>query len=293
MSEVVLQAGDTIRSELFLLINPQMGTSRGGAPYLRCLLGNRAGRAAGRCWSFDAARMQLLEDAPVVRVDGEVVEWQGKPQINIESVEAVEADAETLASLLPQTSGNVPTMFRQVRSLLDTITEPTLKALAEAFLDDQPLMDRFCQSPAGVSMHHACIGGLLEHTLSVMQLAAATVEHYQSSDTPLQGDLLLMGAFVHDLGKTDELDWSRGFTYTTDGKLVGHIVRGSIMIEDKAGEVAMTGGEIDEDIVRHLQHLVLSHHERPEYGAAREPSTPEAHTLAMLDRLDATLHLNR
>lgn len=293
MSETDFQTGDTIRGELFLLINPQMGTSRGGAPYLRCLLGNRLGRAAGRCWSFDAARLQAIQDAPVVRVDGEVVEWQGKPQINIESVEAVAVDAETLASLLPQTTGDVAAMFRQVRSLLDTVTEPTLKALAEALMDDQPLMDRFCQSPAGVSMHHACIGGLLEHTLSVMQLAAATATHYEASDTPLNRDLLLMGAFVHDLGKTAELDWTRGFAYTADGKLIGHIVRGAIMMEDKAAEVAMVGGDVDEDMVRQLQHLVLSHHERPEYGAAREPATAEAHVLAMLDRLDATLHLNQ
>jgi 3'-5' exoribonuclease len=102
----------------------------------------------------------------------------------------------------------------------------------------------------------------------------------------------LLGAFLHDLGKTEELDWSRGFSYTQDGELVGHIVRGAIMIEEKASEAELAGGSpLEPALLHHLQHLVLSHHERPEYGAAKQPQTPEAHVLCLIDRLDATLHL--
>lgn len=293
MTATTFQAGDTISGELFLLINPQLGTSRGGSPYLRCQLGNRSGKAAGRCWSFDAARLRTVEDSPIIRIDGEVVDWQGKAQVNIESIEPVDADRETIASLLPMTTGDIPTMFRSVRSLLESIKDPTLAALGEAFLDDEPLMEQFRDAPAGVSMHHACIGGLLEHTRSVMELADAIADRYDGSPTPLNRDLLLMGAFVHDLGKTVELDWSRGFTYTDDGNLIGHIVRGAMMIEEKAADASMAAAEIDDNTIRLLQHLVLSHHERPEYGAARKPATPEAHALALIDRLDATLNLNK
>jgi 3'-5' exoribonuclease len=197
-----------------------------------------------------------------------------------------------MVSLMPVTSGSIPAMFDEVRRLLLGIEHAGLHALAEALLDDEPLMQRFREAPAGVAKHHAYIGGLLEHTLQVMRLAEAVIGTYAETEVEVDRDLVLLGAFLHDLGKTEELDWSRGFSYTRDGNLVGHIVRGAVMIEDKASEAELAGGDpIDPDLLHHLQHLVLSHHERPEYGAAKRPLTPEAHVLCLIDRLDATLHL--
>jgi|TARA_B110000495_G_scaffold171025_1_gene159069 3'-5' exoribonuclease len=288
-----VEPGQTLTAEPFLLVNPQVGTSRGGAAYLRCLLRNSNGQTAGRCWSFDAARLSVLQRAAAVSIDGEVVDWKGSPQINIDAIEVFDADHETLVSLLPRTTGDVPAMFGEVSSMLRRLDDPAMRGLAEAYLDDEPLMQAFQEAPAGVSMHHACIGGLLEHTLQVMRLADAVIATYASTCITIDRDVVLLAAFLHDLGKTKELDWSRGFSYTQDGNLVGHIVRGAIMLEDKARDAEMAGAPTLPDAsLRHLQHLVLSHHERPEYGAAKKPQTDEAHILCMIDKLDATLNLS-
>ena len=152
--------------------------------------------------------------------------------------------------------------------------------------------ERFREAPAGVSKHHAWIGGLMEHTEQVMRLMDVVLDSYRETDINLDGDLLIMAAFLHDLGKTSELTWRRGFAYTDDGNMGGHLVRGAMMVEEKAAEAELAGhASIDPGRLTHLQHLILSHHERPEYGAARRPATPEAEVLCAVDRLDATLHL--
>jgi len=287
-----IEPGQALSAEPFLLVNPQLGTSRGGGTYLRCLLRNASGQVSGRGWSFDAARLHQLKDARTVSIDGQVVEWQGSPQINIESIESFEADRNTLMALMPVTTGDIQAMFGEVAVLLRRLEDPALRGLAEAFLDDEPLMERFREAPAGVSKHHACIGGLLEHTLQVMRLADAVIGTYRSTDIPLDHDVVMLAAFLHDLGKTEELDWTSGFSYTEDGTLVGHIVRGAIMLEEKASEAELAGSSpVPAAALRHLQHLILSHHEKPEYGAAKRPMTLEAQVLCMVDRLDATLNL--
>ncbi|MDP6157363.1 MAG: HD domain-containing protein [Phycisphaerales bacterium] len=287
-----IEPGQTLSSEPFLLVNPQLGTSRSGGAYLRCLLRNAGGQVSGRGWSFDASQLATLKDARAVSIDGHVVDWQGSPQVNIESIEPFEADHATLLSLMPVSSGDNAAMFGEVEGMLRRLDDPSIRGLAEAYLDDGPLMQRFREAPAGVSKHHACIGGLLEHTLQVMRLIDVVVATYQDTDVELDRDILMLGAFLHDLGKTEELDWSRGFSYTVDGNLVGHIVRGAIMLEEKASEAELAGSPaVPELTLRHLQHLILSHHELPEYGAAKRPVTPEAKVLCLLDRLDATLNL--
>jgi 3'-5' exoribonuclease len=289
-----LESGQTLTAEPFLLVNPQVGTSRGGAAYLRCLLRNSSGQTAGRCWSFDAGRLSMLKRAAAVSIDGEVVDWKGSPQINIDAIEVFDADHATIVSLMPRTTGDVSAMFGEVSSILRQLDDPAMRGLAEAYLDDEPLMLAFQEAPAGISMHHACIGGLLEHTLQVMRLANAVIATYASTSIMIDRDVVVLAAFLHDLGKTKELDWSCGFSYTEDGNLVGHIVRGAIMLEDKARDAEMAGAPtLAEGSLRHLQHLVLSHHERPEYGAAKEPQTHEAHILCMVDKLDATLNLSK
>jgi 3'-5' exoribonuclease len=287
-----VEPGQTLTGEPFMLVNPQLGTSRGGGTYLRCLLRNAGGQVSGRGWSFDASQLAALKNARAVSIDGHVVDWQGSPQVNIESIEPFDADHATVLSLMPVSSGDISAMFGEVGGLLRRLEDASIRGLAEAYLDDEPLMQRFREAPAGVSKHHACIGGLLEHTLQVMRLIDVVVATYQDTDVELDRDVLVLGAFLHDLGKTDELEWTRGFSYTLDGNLVGHIVRGAIMLEEKASEAELAGSPaVPEPVLRHLQHLILSHHELPEYGAAKRPQTPEAQVLCHIDRLDATLNL--
>ena len=289
-----IKPGDTLSAARFLLVNPQSGTSRAGAPYLRCLLRNSDGDVSARSWSFDVGRLSALTSSGVVEVDGEVQEWQGGLQISITDISPVTCTEAEIVALMPQSRHDVQALFAEVRTRLLQMKCPQLRSLAESFLDDESLMHQMREAPAGVRMHHAWIGGLLEHTRSVMRLVDAVIDAYIEMDGPVvDRDLVVLGAFLHDLGKTFELSWVRGFAYTEDGDLIGHIVRGAMLIEDKVAEIEMSGGQPPSpEQVRHLQHLILSHHERPEYGAAKAPRTPEAQLLSLIDRLDATLHLN-
>ena len=151
-------------------------------------------------------------------------------------------------------------------------------------------MDRFCQAPAATTLHHACLGGLLEHTLAVMRLADAVLPLYPQ----LNRDIVVFGLFIHDLGKCSELSWERGFTYSEDGHLVGHIARGAVWLEEKAAacEQAEPPVAVPTPILRVLQHIILSHHGLPEFGALKVPATPEAVAVAMIDNLDAKLNMS-
>jgi 3'-5' exoribonuclease len=145
-------------------------------------------------------------------------------------------------------------------------------------------MARVRQAPAAVSVHHAWIGGLLEHTLQLLRLAEVMLPLYPE----LSRDIVLMGLFLHDLGKTSELSWERGFNYTAEGNLIGHTVKGVIMLSAMAARVARDGGPaLPPDALLVLQHIVVSHHGQLEFGATKVPSTPEAIFVSLLDNLDA------
>jgi 3'-5' exoribonuclease len=164
--------------------------------------------------------------------------------------------------------------------------------LADRYLEDGPLMDNFCMAPAATSLHHAFLGGLLEHTLGLMEMAEKILPFYPG----VNRDIVLMGLFLHDVGKCRELSWENGFAYTTDGQLVGHIARGAILLAEKAKacedkDLGEAAAKVPEKILLALTHIVLSHHEKPEFGAAKIPATPEAILVAHLDNMDAKMNM--
>ncbi|HWB18731.1 MAG TPA: HD domain-containing protein [Phycisphaerales bacterium] len=269
---------------IYSIINPQVGTTRAGKPYLKCLLRDATGEAAARQWTFEEGMIGQLESTGFVYVAGHSQLYNGQTQIILEDIRPVEVTDEEIARLLPTTTQDIGLMFEQLKGILQTLTHPAMKALAEAYLSDEEMMGRFKQAPAAMSMHHAWIGGLLEHTLQLMKLAEAMLPLYPK----LNRDIVLMGLFLHDLGKTVELTWAKGFDYTEDGNLIGHVVRGAIWLQVKAAVAAKNSGQkMPASAVRVLQHIVLSHHGDPEFGAAKLPSTPEAVFVSILDNLDA------
>jgi 3'-5' exoribonuclease len=169
-----------------------------------------------------------------------------------------------------------------VAELLRSMEHPAMRALAEQYLGDERLMEDFRAAPAAMSVHHAWIGGLLEHTHQMMELADRMLPLYPA----LNRDIVLFSLFAHDLGKTVELDWERGFSYTNEGQLVGHIVRGAIWLQIKAAHASKVE-KLPGETLRVLQHILLAHHALPEHGAAKIPATPEAVFVAQLDNLDA------
>ena len=283
-----LRAGSYVRGGIYALVNPQIGVNRNGGRYLKCLLRDASGEVAGRKWKLDGFDLEDCLETGFVRLDGEVVEFNGSPQVNIHDIEPERVAESDLSRLLPHTRFAIDRMYEDVRNLLASLEHPAMRALADRYVGDTDLMSAFRSSPAAMVMHHAWIGGLLEHTWQLMRLADAILPQYhQASGEPkLNRDLVLMGLFLHDLAKTTELSWKKGFQYTTEGNLVGHIARGAMWLEDCARDL---DPPLPEEALAVLQNIILSHHGEPEYGALRPPMTPEAILVAQLDNLDAKL----
>jgi len=269
---------------VYSIFNPQVGTTRQGKPYLKCLLRDSTGEVSARQWTIDESAIGELEATGFVRVAGHIQLYNGQPQLIIERIQSVEISDDEITALLPSTRKNIDDMFSRVTQIMQSMSHPAMKALAEAYLTDEDMMAQFRRAPAATSLHHAWIGGLLEHTLQLLELAEQMLPLYPQ----LNRDIVLTGLFLHDLGKTSELTWERGFDYTSDGNLIGHVVRGAIWLQVKAAVAAKQSGQrLSPDALRVLQHIILSHHGQPEFGAAKMPSTPEAIFVALLDNLDA------
>ncbi len=179
-------------------------------------------------------------------------------------------------------------MFDRVKELLRGIKNPHLLNLVKQFIVDKDRMAKFCKAPAAITNHQAYLGGLLEHTLNVMELALVTVPRYPE----LSMDLMLAGVFLHDMGKTEELVYETNFQYSDSGQLIGHLVQATLWIEEKAKAVeAETGEPFPTDIKEALQHMVLSHHGAYEFGSPKLPAMPEAVAMHYLDNMDAKLNM--
>jgi 3'-5' exoribonuclease len=268
----------------YSLVNPQVAPKRDGSPYFKCLVRDATGEIPGRLWSIDPARAEEITRTGYAWISGCTETYKDQIQLKIEDIKSHEPDEKDLAVLLPHTKHDVDAMFHELSGILRSVESPEVRALADCYLEDQALMKRFRQAPAAMNLHHAFIGGLLEHTLQLMKIAEATLPLYPE----LNRDLVLMGLFLHDLGKGYELQWDRGFDYTVHGNLIGHIVFGAQMLGMKVLELKAKQGIVIPPTVKHcLEHIVLSHHGKKEYGAPVLPSTPEAIFVAQVDNLDA------
>ncbi len=270
----------------FCISNPQIGRTRNDKPYLRCLLSDASAKVPGRMWGADEAVLKRIPADGFVWCQGETQPFQGELQLILHSIDPFEPTTEQLAHLIPAASRPASEMFAEVEAIMKSLKHPAAQALAEAYLADEMLMDRFRQAPAAMNMHHAYLSGLLEHTLSLLKGAEALLPLYPR----INRDIVLLGLFLHDLGKTTELSWEGAFDYTDRGHLVGHIVEGVITLHDVAQSTMRERGiRFPAGFITALQHIILSHHSKPEFGAARLPSTPEAVFVALLDNLDARM----
>ena len=269
---------------VFALVNPQVGTTRNGDPFLKCLLRDATGEAIGRQWRFDPSSMPDITETGFVRIEGEQEMYQDKLQLKIREIWSHAPSSDELVELLPSTRKDITKMFSEVTALIQSLEHPAAQALANAYIDDAELMKDFKVAPAAMTIHHAWIGGLLEHTLQLMKLADGMLPNYPR----LNRDIILISLFIHDMAKVEELRWDRGFEYTREGNLIGHIARGAMWLEEKANTAEATLGEaLPDGFLTVMQHIVLSHHGQLEHGAAKLPSTPEAIFVSQLDNLDA------
>lgn len=269
---------------VYSLVNPQVGTAKNGKHFLKAMIRDATGELAIRQWTFDEAQIGELSRTGFVWLGGQAQEYNGQVQIVVDTIRAVEVELEDLARLLPTTHHDIPAMFAELSRILRSVSHPGMRGLVEAYLGNGILMEHFRRAPAAVSVHHAWIGGLLEHTLQLLRLAEVMLPLYPG----LNRDIVLVGLFLHDLGKTTELQWERGFSYTDEGNLLGHTVKGVILLTAMAAKSARESGEkLPPEALLVLQHIIISHHGTLEFGAVKIPSTPEAIFVSQLDNLDA------
>lgn len=273
---------------IFMMNNCQLGQTRAGKPFLKCLLSDKSGRLAARMWSCTEDLFNTLPCDGFVWVSAQSQPYQGEIQLIIQNIKSVEPRTEDLAELLPASENDPNEMFSEIVARLESLEDQSLYYLAQAYLGDQELMAKFKIAPAAQMLHHAYLSGLLEHTLNLIRLADVICPLYPQ----LNRDVMTMGLFLHDLGKCEELKWETGFSYSEDGNLVGHIARGVIWLESKAKQAADAGHPLSPTMLRVLHHIILSHHGRAEYGALKVPSTPEAILIHLIDNIDAKMNIS-
>lgn len=266
----------------FLVKDKMIGMARNGKPYMTLKLMDCTGEVEGRIWDrVDEFSARFNRD-DFVHVSGKASVYLGRMQLVIQELNRLDEAEIDLVDFLPVSARPVDEMVAELQTVIDMMDDPDLKRLMEHFLSDADFMAGYTRAPAAKAMHHVCLGGLLEHSLAVAGLAADISRRYPD----LNRDLLVVGALLHDVGKVAELRYQRSFEYTDAGKLLGHIVIGVEMVEEKIRCL----GNFPQDLAVHLKHLLLSHHGQYEYGSPKRPKTMEAVILNFLDDLDSKIN---
>jgi 3'-5' exoribonuclease len=280
--------GERTEDQVFRIASKDLRNTTQGSLYIHAILADASGQIVARMWQASESIYNSIPEDGFLRIKGRTESYKGNLQFIIEALRPVNPDQVDLSEFLPHTDQDIGEMWARTEQILGRITEPDLAALMQAFLADTELVERFKRAPAAAQLHHAFIGGLLEHTLNVLELALLVIPRYPR----LSLDLVLAGVFLHDLGKTAELKYDTNFGYTDEGQLVGHIVQGAIWIDQKAQAVAeKTGKPFPTELKAILQHMVLSHHGSYEFGSPKLPAVPEAIALNHLDNLDAKVYM--
>jgi len=278
--------GDSV-DEAYLVADKQLRANRQGNLYLHLELRDKTGTVGARLWNATEGLARTFEPGDYLHVRGKTQLFQGALQVILSHVEVIDPDRVEPEDFLPQSSQNVARLTARLRELLLSLTDPHLRALAECFLIDDEFVRKFTTAPAGIKNHHAYHGGLLEHVVTLMTAVDRVADLYPD----LNRDLLMVGAFLHDVGKVDELSYDRAFSYTDEGQLVGHLVMGVGMLRDKVARSAdLTGEPFPAELLLRLKHMIVSHHGSHEFGSPKLPMTLEAVALHYLDNLDAKLH---
>ncbi|MBQ3350789.1 MAG: HDIG domain-containing protein [Thermoguttaceae bacterium] len=279
-------ADKTEVSSVYRIANKQIRLNRNGDSYLQVEIYDKTGTLTVRMWNAGENVYRVFEVGDYVQVLGKAQVFQGNLQIIAKKLVHAAEDAYNPDDYVKQAEIDITKLVRRLKQLVETIKTPSLRNLADCLLIDNEFMTRFCDAPAGVKNHHAYKGGLLEHTLSVMELADKTAALYPI----LNRDLLLTGALVHDISKIDEIRFDVEITYSDEGQLLGHLVMGVEKLNEKIAESERQSGEPMSDYLKtQLKHLIISHHGEYEFGSPKLPMTLEAITLHHLDCMDSKI----
>lgn len=279
-----LQPNQVITS-IFLVQAKDIRQKKSGEPYLSMTLGDRTGDVEAKMFDNAAEVMNTFDRDDFVKVKGLYQIFQNRPQLTVHKMMRMDEREVDFADFFPASARDPEEMFGELQAVIAGIGNPHLRALLERVFADERIARAYKLAPAAKVVHHAFLSGLIEHVLSVCKLAKMTASHYKDIDL----DLLLAGAILHDIGKIDELTFDRGFGYSTEGQLLGHIAIGVRMVGDKIREVP----SFPPRLRTLLEHMILSHHGELEYGSPKVPLFAEAMLLHHLDNLDSKMECMR
>lgn len=269
----------------FLVSAKQIKPKKTGEMFLALTLCDRTGQIDAKMWDNVNDAIDLFEQEDFVKIRGLINKYSNRFQLTIHKLRPMEESEVDYADYLPKTSKDIDELWRTVYDYVSSFQNQSLKLLLEAFMGDPQIAEAYRQAPAAKSLHHAFIGGLLEHVVSLMKLCDAVAALYPC----INRDLLLTGAFLHDIGKIHELSYQRSFSYTTKGQLLGHMIIELEMLHEKIALVPSFPAELK--IL--IEHLIISHHGKYEFGSPKLPMFPEALMLHYLDDLDSKMESMR
>ncbi len=268
----------------FCVASKSLRKTKAGSPFLVLVLGDRTGQIEARIWENAQKLNDGFDKGDIIFLEADAVEFNGQCQLKVNSFQVVEQEDIDPSHFLPVSSCDLEQAWKTCRKAIKRVKDASLRVVLEEIFQDRRIKEAFLKAPAAKKMHHAYIGGLLEHSAGLVELSMLLVDKYQYLDR----DILLSASLLHDIGKIRELSWSRPpIDYTDEGRLLGHITLGMEMIE-RACLLAKVNPESRK--VKALKHVVLSHHGRLEFGSPVLPMTEEAMVFHMIDDLDAKLN---
>ena len=272
---------DTEIISFYIVKNKQVFQKKNGEPYLRLTLGDKTGEIQALMWD-NLPSIEDIKADDLLKLKGRVNNYQGKLQITIQKLEKTDFNEIDPSEFLPVGTQDPNLLLFYLEKITGSIKNKNLLDLLNSFLKDEEFLKDFTKFPAGKTLHHPFLGGLLEHTVSVIKICESLSFLYDFLDN----DILITSAFLHDIGKIKELKFSRSINYSDEGKLLGHITLGIEMVDEKLRCLP----DFPQELSNHLKHIILSHHGEYEYGSPKRPMTLEALILHYADNIDAKVN---
>jgi 3'-5' exoribonuclease len=269
----------------FVVVAKQIKPKKTGEPYLALTLGDRSGQLEAKMWDNVEEVLDAFEQDDFLKVKGLVNKYKQRFQLTVHKLRKLGESEIDFADYLPKTTKDIDELWRTLTIFVESFENPHLKSLVQAFMADPEIAAAYRNAPAAKTLHHAYIGGLLDHVVSLFRSSDLICKNYPQ----INRDVLLTGVFLHDIGKIHELTYNRSFTYTTKGQLLGHMI---IELEMLQAKLALLPG-FPEELKTLVEHLIISHHGEYEFGSPKLPMFPEALMLHYLDDLDSKMEAMR
>ncbi len=269
----------------FVVSSKQIKAKKNGDPYLALVLMDRTGQLEAKMWDNVAEVLDAFDQDDIVKVKGLINKYNNRWQLTVHKVRRMDESEIEYADYLPKTSKDIDQLWSDLGGFVASMQDEHLRLLLQAFMADPEIASAYRNAPAAKTLHHAFIGGLLDHVVSLCRSVTLIVQNYPH----VNRDLVLTGVFLHDIGKVHELSYARSFSYTTEGQLLGHMI---IELEMLHKKIALVPGFSDEKKIL-IEHMIISHHGHYEFGSPKLPMFPEALLLHYMDDLDSKMESMR